>query len=223
MHDERRLAHLIKTAALRPIRRAQRQGQGASCPKALSDVDQTVRVAASYPRDRSRCNDGVVPFRICFVCTGNICRSPMAEVVLRHQAGLFGMGALLAIDSAGTAADVGYGMDRRARDTLSRRGYDPGTHLGRQFEPAWLDERDLVVALDTVHLQWLNNHAPKGSFTARVQLLMSFAGEWVQSGNPLGVPDPYFGDEQDFESCLDLVEIGCEALLSELSVELAAP
>lgn len=141
----------------------------------------------------------------------------MAEVVLRHHALIFGLDAQLAIDSAGTAADVGYGMDRRACDSLKRRGYDPGAHVGRQFEPTWLNERDLVVALDTVHVQWLHNHAPKGLAVARVQLLLSFAAERVQSGGPLGIPDPYFGDEQDFDSCLDLVEIGCEALLRELA------
>ena len=71
----------------------------------------------------------------------------MAEVILRHQASALGLAERLAVDSAGTAADVGFDIDRRARRALERRGYTPLGHRGRQFEPAWLSERDLVIGL----------------------------------------------------------------------------
>jgi protein-tyrosine phosphatase len=161
-------------------------------------------------------------YRICFVCTGNICRSPMAEVVLRHEASLLGLADQLGVDSAGTAGDIGFDIDRRARKALERRGYEPGTHRARQFKPSWLNERDLVVAMERSHLLWLNHHAPKPDCSARVRLLLSFLTNPVQSGSSLDIADPYFGGDPEFESCLDLIQLGCAGLLSELTAELAA-
>ncbi len=163
----------------------------------------------------------MVTFRICFVCAGNICRSPMAEVILRHQASALGLAERLAVDSAGTAADVGFDIDRRARRALERRGYTPLGHRGRQFEPAWLSERDLVIAMEQSHLRWLESRAPKSAHTARVRLLLSYPTARARQGGSLDIPDPYFGDEAEFESCLDLVQTGCTALLGELRAELA--
>ncbi|MFZ2057641.1 MAG: low molecular weight protein-tyrosine-phosphatase [Acidimicrobiales bacterium] len=160
--------------------------------------------------------------RICFVCSGNICRSPMAEVVLRHQASALGLAERLAVDSAGTAADVGFDIDRRARRALEGRGYTLLRHRGRQFEPAWLSERDLVIAMEQSHLRWLESRAPKSAHTARVRLLLSYPTGGARHGGSLDIPDPYFGDEAEFESCLDLVQAGCTALLGELTAELAA-
>jgi len=156
------------------------------------------------------------------VCSGNICRSPMAEVVLRHEASAIGLAGRLAIDSAGTAADVGFEIDRRARRALERRGYGPLSHRGCQFQPAWLNERDLVVAMENSHVRWLENRASKTGRTARVRLLRSYpTGRAGQSGS-LDIPDPWYGDEAEFESCLDLVQVGCVALLGELAAELSA-
>ncbi len=125
----------------------------------------------------------------------------------------------LEIDSAGTAADVGFDIDRRARRVLERRGYETDHHRARQFEPSWLSERDLVIALDGGHLSYLRSRAPKPADAERVRLLLSFpAGRARRS---LDIPDPYFGDEEGFESCLDLVQEGCAGLLSELESELA--
>ena len=104
--------------------------------------------------------DGV--FRVCFVCTGNICRSPMAEVVLRRLAA----GTVLAdgtplverldITSAGTGNwHAGEPMDPRARAALARRGYQDHGHVARAFETAWFDASDLVVCLDRGHQQTL--------------------------------------------------------------------
>src|SRR5271165_76619 len=160
-------------------------------------------------------------YRVCFVCTGNICRSPMAEVVLRHGASVLGVAQSLEIDSGGTAADVGFDIDRRARQALERRGYEPDHHRARQFEISWFAERDLVIALDSGHVRYLRSRAPKPSDAERVRLLLSFPTSRRRGGAPLDIPDPYFGDDQEFESCLDLVQEGCAGLLSELEPELA--
>jgi len=158
-------------------------------------------------------------YRICFVCTGNICRSPMAEVVLRHEAASLGLSELVVADSAGTAADVGFGIDRRARTALEGRGYVPHRHSARQFDPAWFPERELVIALDRGHLTRLRSQAPTPELAGRVRLLLSFPVGLADAGRSVEIPDPYFGKQRDFESCLDLVQTGCSALLNALAAD----
>jgi len=144
----------------------------------------------------------------------------MAEVVLRHEASALGVAENLQVDSAGTAADVGFGIDRRARRVLKRRGYEPDHHRARQFEISWFSERELVVALDSGHFRYLRSRTKKPADAERVRLLLSFP-TGARDGVPLDIADPYFGDDQAFESCLDLVQEGCAGLLSELESELA--
>lgn len=144
----------------------------------------------------------------------------MAEVVLRHDSVAMGLGDLLLVDSAGTAADIGFDIDRRARRALERRGYGPVRHRARQFQPGWLGERDLVVAMDRGHLRWLGNRAPKNGPSAPVRLLLSYPTAQSGRGDSLEIDDPWYGDEEEFESCLDLVQAGCAALLGELAPHL---
>jgi len=139
----------------------------------------------------------------------------MAETILCREASARGLAAQLEVDSAGIGAVVGFDMDRRARQALERRGYRPVNHVARQFEPAWLNERDLVVAMDRHHLRWLQRHGPAGPQRARVRLLLSYLPD-AKLGDTPEVPDPYYGVEKDFESCLDLIQAGCLALLDEL-------
>ena len=133
----------------------------------------------------------------------------MAEVVLRHEASAVGLAEALAVDSAGTAADVGFDIDRRARRALERRGYGPVSHRARQFQPAWLNERDLVVAMDNSHVRWLENRAPKTGRTARGPAPSQLPDGSSRAPWLARDPDPWYGDEAEFESCLDLVQAGC--------------
>jgi protein-tyrosine phosphatase len=119
------------------------------------------------------------------------------------------------------AADVGFDMDRRAREALERHGYRPVSHRAQQFEPRWLDEFDLVIAMDRSHLRWLEGHGPKGGYKAQVRLLLSYLSVRTGPEEPLEVPDPYYGYERAFESCLELIVAGCESLLEEIASELA--
>jgi protein-tyrosine phosphatase len=153
---------------------------------------------------------------ICFVCTGNICRSPMAEVVLRHQALSRRLADGLVIESAGVAADVGFDIDRRARKALERRGYGSVSHKARQFEPRWLETIDLVVAMDQGHVRWLEKRAPAAS-RADVRLLLSYLSAPGTPAGSLEIADPYYGNEAAFESSLDLIEAGCAALIEEVA------
>jgi protein-tyrosine phosphatase len=164
------------------------------------------------------------PVRVCFVCTGNICRSPMAEVVLRSMAEGTPLpdGSRLAdhleVSSAGTGGwHRGEPMDRRARAALVQRGYTDHGHRARQFRSDWFETTDLVVCLDRGHRQALVALAPAAGgdtrFDDRVVLLRAYEPGMVEAGD---VPDPYYGDQEEFELCLDLVERGCGGLVGVL-------
>jgi protein-tyrosine phosphatase len=161
------------------------------------------------------------PFRVCFVCSGNICRSPMAEVVMRaklHDAGLDGR---VEVDSSGTGGwHVGDKADPRAVTALSNSGYDGRGHRVRAFEPAWFATRDLVVALDRGHERELLGWATTAEHRDKVRLLRSFdsdnADNTDQTGENLDVADPYFGDDQGFTTVLEQIESACDALVDEI-------
>jgi low molecular weight protein-tyrosine phosphatase len=153
-------------------------------------------------------------YRICFVCSGNICRSPIAEAVMRQVLHESGLADQVEVDSAGTGAwHVGEPADLRARRLLGERGYGGAAHRARQFDPAWFAERDLVVALDSGHARALRSLASTDGDRAKVRLLRSFD---ENAGDDLDVADPYYGDPRDFETVLDQVERGCRGVVAEL-------
>ncbi|HTZ42697.1 MAG TPA: low molecular weight protein-tyrosine-phosphatase [Jatrophihabitans sp.] len=166
------------------------------------------------------------PFRVCFVCTGNICRSPTAEVVFRHLAGDAGLAGRLLVDSAGTGPwHAGHDMDPRARHALLSRGYRPHDHVAKQFLADDFGERDVVVAIDSGHLARLGRLAllagdPEEAGAA-LSLLRSYDRSAVLAGE-LDVPDPYYDDARGFELVLDQVERACAGLLDALRPRLGA-
>jgi low molecular weight protein-tyrosine phosphatase len=100
------------------------------------------------------------PYRVCFVCLGNICRSPVAEVVARAQLAEAGLDGTVIVDSAGTGDwHIGDQMDSGARAELARGGYDGEAHRARQYERSWLANRDLVLAMDHSNLKNLKSLA----------------------------------------------------------------
>lgn len=152
-----------------------------------------------------------MPFSVCFVCTGNICRSPMAESVFRARVEDAGLDGLVVVDSAGTGGwHKGDGADPRTVDVLREHGY-PSDHVARQFRPSWFARLDLVIALDEGHLRELRRLAPTAADAAKVRLLRSYD---PAAGADLDVPDPYYGGTDGFEECLDMVESASEGLLA---------
>ncbi|MEU5323591.1 low molecular weight protein-tyrosine-phosphatase [Streptomyces sp. NPDC021056] len=150
-------------------------------------------------------------YRVCFVCTGNICRSPMAESVFRARVAEDGLDGLVEVDSAGTGGwHEGDGADPRTVSVLEAHGYD-GTHTARQFQPSWFSRLDLVIALDRGHLKALRRLAPTPQDAAKVRLLRSYD---PAAGDDLDVPDPYYGGMDGFEECLEMVESASEGLLA---------
>ncbi|WP_328748696.1 low molecular weight phosphotyrosine protein phosphatase [Streptomyces sp. NBC_00285] len=150
-------------------------------------------------------------YRVCFVCTGNICRSPMAESVFRARVTEAGLDGLVEVDSAGTGGwHEGDGADPRTVSVLEEHGYDGG-HTARQFQPGWFSRLDLVVALDAGHLKALRRLAPTSADAGKVRLLRSYD---PAAGDDLDVPDPYYGGRDGFEECLEMVEAASEGLLA---------
>jgi len=152
-------------------------------------------------------------YRVCFVCTGNICRSPMAESVFRALTVEAGLDGLVEVDSAGTDGwHEGDGADPRTVSVLEEHGYD-GAHTARRFQPSWFSRLDLVIALDAGHLRALRRLAPTPEDAAKVRLLRSYD---PAAGADLDVPDPYYGGLDGFEECLEMVEAASEGLLAEV-------
>ncbi len=152
--------------------------------------------------------------RILFVCLGNICRSPIAEGVLRGKAAQRGLD--LVIDSAGTASwHVGKPPDRRAIAAAARRGYDISRLRARQVRPGDFADFDLILAMDESNLADLEAMRPAGA-GARVELLLDTLADPPMRE----VPDPYYDDR--FDLVLDLVEEAADALLDRIETLRAA-
>lgn len=142
--------------------------------------------------------------RILFVCTGNICRSPTAEGVLRHLARQESME--LQIESAGLGDwHVGQPPDERAQHHARNRGYDLSTQRARQVRARDFEDFDMILAMDSGHLRALQKLAPPRHH-AKIRLFVAGSD----------VPDPYDGGAEGFEKVLDLVEAQCRRLLAEL-------
>ncbi len=145
--------------------------------------------------------------RILFVCMGNICRSPLAEGIARVRSAT--MGLAWEFDSAGLEAyHVGQAPDPRARALANRRGVSIDDLRARQVQPADFSRFDLILAADRSNLSALKRLRPAGK-QAELALLLDWAG--TESGGE--VPDPYYGDEADFERVFELLDVAMDALL----------
>jgi protein-tyrosine phosphatase len=162
-------------------------------------------------------------YRICLVCLGNICRSPMAEVVLRDELDRAGLGERVTVESAGTGDwHVGGPMDPRARAELARRGYDGSRHIARQIGPSWLGDFDLIVVMDSKNLASVRQMAASrqdsngdaGLAGGRIVLMRSFDPE---AGPGAEVPDPYNGSRAEYEQAFELVQAAARGLVSRLA------
>ncbi len=151
--------------------------------------------------------------RLCFVCLGNICRSPTAEGIMVHLVERAGLRARFAIESAGVAGyHVGERPDRRSLATARARGVELPSRA-RQWRRDDFARFDLVLAMDADNRAALVELAPDTAAREKVRLLRSFDPA-AELGAP--VPDPYYGGPDGFEHVFDVCEAACRGLFEHL-------
>ncbi|WP_330217852.1 low molecular weight protein-tyrosine-phosphatase [Cellulomonas sp. FA1] len=171
------------------------------------------------------------PYRVMTVCTGNICRSPMAEVVLRQRLADAGLGDVVEVDSTGVSDEEhGNPVDPRARAVLRRHGYPTGDgHRARQVRAAELAERDLVLPMTAAHARALRRLAGGDpALTDRIRMLRTFdPAAPADPGQPehvLDVDDPWYGPDSGFETTLAEIEAAADGIVAHVRAALdAAP
>jgi protein-tyrosine phosphatase len=158
------------------------------------------------------------PYRIGFVCLGNICRSPMADVVLSQLVDDAGLATKVEVTSSGTGTwHLGEPMDPRAAVQLLAEGYDASAHRAQKFDPGWL-QKDLVLAMDAQNLADITEGQ---GVSDRVRMFRSFdplleAPAGAADPADLDLPDPFYGGDEGFGEVLAIVERTCRRLLTEL-------
>jgi protein-tyrosine phosphatase len=155
------------------------------------------------------------PIRLCFVCLGNICRSPTAEGVMLHLVREAGLDDRVVIDSAGTGAwHAGERADPRSRAEAQSRGVDLPS-VARQFTARDFDAFDYVIAMDRKNRVDLGRLAVSDAHERKLHLLRSFD----PGADGPDVPDPYYGGDDGFARVYDICEAGCRGLLAHLRKE----
>ena len=170
--------------------------------------------AAEASADQPRVGDTPPSMRVLMVCTGNICRSPTAEGVLRAKLQRLGLHGRVEVDSAGTHGyHTSEPPDPRAIRHAAQRGYDISRLKARPVTDEDFARFDWVLAMDETHLLWLRKRQPPDT-PARTDLLMAYAR---QHADVPEIPDPYYGGPAGFDRVLDLVEDACEGLAVHLA------
>jgi protein-tyrosine phosphatase len=153
-------------------------------------------------------NSTTSPYRVIAVCTGNICRSPMAELMLQAAFAEAGLEDAVVVDSAGTTAyEAGRPIDPRAARKLTTHNLVSDRHVAREWRSEWFAERHLILALDVDHYGWLRASAPDEESLSRIRMLRSF-DPGLEGCDPLeqGIEDPWYGGHADFEAVWDQVQ-----------------
>ncbi len=154
--------------------------------------------------------------RLCFVCLGNICRSPTAEGVMQDLVDKAELSHLIQLDSAGTGAyHAGERADPRSRSTAAARGLKLRS-ISRQFLPSDFADFDYILAMDLDNLANLKSIAPDEEARGRLHLFRSFDPD---SSVEADVPDPYYGGATGFDDVFDICEAACKGLLQHIQEE----
>lgn len=153
---------------------------------------------------------------VLLVCRANICRSPMAEALLREELKLRGLGRKVLLDSAGTnASQPGHPADGRAMQVCAREGIYLRKSRARQVEQRDFADFDYIVAMDSSNRDWLLGHCP-----LHLRDHISLMGSWASDGELEDIPDPYYSSLAGFEDALALLHTAVEGLVPWLLKEL---
>jgi len=151
------------------------------------------------------------PRRILFVCSGNICRSPLAEAIFRDQVRALGLEAQFQVDSAGTHGwHEGERADPRARRVGAAHGVSVDS-IARPVRTSDFESFGLILAMDKDHLRELRSRCP-AAYRGKIHLMRDFEG----GGTDLEVPDPYYEDTSTFERVYEMLQKSCQGLLRAL-------
>lgn len=158
-----------------------------------------------------------MPYKLLFVCLGNICRSPAAENIMKHLVAQAGLSDQIICDSAGTSSyHIGSPPDRRMTAAANQQGIAM-TGSARQFSKADLEEFDLILAMDRDNYAGICYLDPTGKYQDKVKLM----GDFCTRHSLREVPDPYYGGTEGFNLVIDLLMDACEGLLEHVKQELA--
>lgn len=156
------------------------------------------------------------PFRLCFVCLGNICRSPTAEGLFIHQVKNEGFQDFFYIDSAGTAAyHVGEPANSKSQSVANQYGVILPSRA-RKFEYSDLEEFELILAMDSENYRNLVALDRKDQYSHKVRMMRDFDPQPENNE----VPDPYYGGMDGFENVYRVLERSSQALLEQLKVHI---
>lgn len=156
-------------------------------------------------------------YSVLFVCTGNICRSPSGEGVLRDRIEKEGLSGQVNVDSAGTHGyHIGERPDHRAIVTAGKRGVSLDSLRARKVNKDDFEAFDLILAMDRGHYDILFSMAPPDK-KERIRLFTDFCNEYTHLD---AVPDPYYGGVQDFEYMLDIIDDAMPVLLQQIKESL---
>lgn len=151
-------------------------------------------------------------FRVLFVCTGNICRSPTAEGVFRNLVEARGLSDRIVADSAGIGSwHVGDPPDPRSQQTAQECGIDLSMQRARSVAADDFETFDLILAMDSGHFRSLKNSCPD-RYADRIRMFMDYAPDTGIAD----VPDPYYGTGDGFTQVFDMIEQASRGLLAKL-------
>ena len=173
----------------------------------------------------STMNSTSSPYRIIAVCTGNICRSPMAELMLAAALEASGLDGAVTVDSAGTTGyEAGRPIDPRAARRLAATKLASDRHVARQWQAGWFGERDLILALDIDHYAWLRENAPDQESMDKVRMLRSFDPK--VAGKDLldqGIEDPWYGGQSDFDVVWHQIQTALPGIIEHVRSVIGGP
>jgi protein-tyrosine phosphatase len=159
------------------------------------------------------------PLRITTVCLGNICRSPIAEAVLRERIDRAGLSDLVTVDSAGTGDwHIGYEADPRSQAILTQNGYEL-THTARQITSSWMAELDIILVMDQSNYTNVAALIRDSGQEPELYMMRSFDPELRHLGEvhpDLDVPDPYWDKDEGFALVLEMIERAADAFVAGL-------